>query len=261
MKPRPEIIGVINLSPESNVPGSHATTLDEVSSRATELLNQGATYVELGARSISHDKMPVSENEEWCRLRPALETLVADKYKVVIDTWSESCAKKALAFGASIVNFTGRMPSIELCRDVARANADLCALYLPYPDPYSMRTCIPIKYGKKMIVKYFHKVLSHARRARLNNLILDPNMGIFHPEINTETKIAYQIQAIATLPHLSSLGYPTLAYLARKKEITSRMLIAAHLATMNVNYIRAHEPKLAIRAWDLQTSLLTTNNE
>ena len=250
---RPAIVGVINLSPESNVPGSHAAGLPAVRERAAALCTDGADYVELGARSISHDRAPIDDAEEWRRLRPALEALVAAGYRVAVDTWSETCATAALAGGACLVNFTGAWPSADLCAAVAAGGATLCALYLPYPDPYAMRSCAPASYRVADILDRFRALRERARAAGLNRLVLDPNLGIFHPSFGDDAKIAYQVQAMTALPAVARLGCPTLAYLARKSALTSRQLIAAHLAALGVDYVRAHEPAIAVRAWELHT--------
>ena len=252
---RPKIIGVINLSPESNVPGSHATDLRAVRARAAHLCAQGADLVELGARSISPDRPQVNETEEWRRLRPALEALVSDGFRIAVDTWSETCVVLALAAGAQFMNFTAATPSRELCAAVARSGATLCALYLPYPDPYAMREREPAAYGIRSILDRFRQLHALAREAGLDNLVLDPNLGIFHPTFDDATKIAYQIQAIQALPAVAALGPRTLAYLARKSSLTSRLLIAAQLAATGVDYVRAHEPALAVRAWTLRAAL------
>ena len=253
--PRPAILGVVNLSPESNVPGSHATGLPAVRARAARLCADGADYVELGARSISPDRPHVNEAEEWRRLQPALEALVAGGYRVAVDTWSEPCAERALDHGAGFINFTGAMPSAALCTAAARRGATLCVLYLPYPDPYTMRDCPPVAYGGGAILDYFREALARARHAGLQRVVLDPNVGILHPTFDAATKIAYQIQAISALPAVAALGAPTLAYLARKKELSSRLLIAAQLAAAGVDYVRAHEPALALQAWAVWAAL------
>ena len=89
----------------------------------------------------------------------------------------------------------------------------------------------------------------------LQRVVLDPNVGIFHPAFDDAIKIAYQIQAISALPAVAALGAPTLAYLARKAELSSRLLIAAQLAAARVDYVRAHEPALAVQAWALRAVL------
>lgn len=251
---RPTILGVINLSPESNVPGSHATNLPAVRARAAHLRADGADYVELGARSISPDRPRVSEAEEWRRLQPALQALVAGGYRVAVDTWSEACAQRALDHGAAFINFTGARPSAALCSAVARRGAALCVLYLPYPDPYAMRNCNPVAYDGAAILGHLRDARGRARAAGLRHLVLDPNVGIFHPTFDAATRIAYQVQAIAALPAVAALGAPTLAYLARKKELSSRLLIAAQLAAAGVDYVRAHEPALALQAWTLRVA-------
>jgi dihydropteroate synthase len=252
---RPAIVGVINLSPESNVPGSHAAGLAAVRERAAALCADGADFVELGARSISPDRALIDDAEEWRRLRPALDALVGAGYRVAVDTWSEACATAALAGGACLVNFTGAWPSAELCRAVAVSDAWLCVLYLPYADPYRMRASDPAPYRVADILDRFRALRARARSAGLDRLVLDPNLGIFHPSFDDAAKIAYQVQAMGALPAVARLGCPTLAYLARKSALTSRQLIAAHLAALGVDYVRAHEPAIAVRAWELHAAL------
>lgn len=255
---RPTILGVINLSAESNVPGSHAAGLPAVRERAARLRAGGADYVELGARSISPDRPRVSDAEEWRRLRPALEAMAAGGYRTAVDTWSEWCAERALSRGASFINFTGAMPSAALCAAVAQHGATLCIIYLPYADPYAMRASPPAAYGSAAILDYLREALARARGAGLQRVVLDPNVGIFHPSFDDATRIAYQIQAIAALPAVAALGAPTLAYLARKAELSSRLLIAAQLAAAEVDYVRAHEPALARQAWARRSALPAT---
>ena len=252
---RPTILGVINLSPESNVPGSHATDLTAVLRRAAQLCAQGADLVELGARSISPARARVSEAVEWQRLRPALAATVADGYRVAVDTWSLRCAQRALDAGATLINFTGADPPAALFAAVARHNATLCVLFAAYPDPYAMRDLSPVAYGIDTMLSYFRRLRARARRAGLHDLVFDPNLGIIHPSYDDATKIAYQIQAIQALPAIARLGSATLAYLARKSALTSRMLIAAQLAASGVDYVRAHEPAIALRAWHLRSCL------
>jgi len=252
---RPVMVGVINLSPESNVPGSHAADLPAVRERAAALCADGADYVELGARSISHDRAPIDDAEEWRRLRPALDALVAAGYRVAVDTWSETCAIAALAAGACFVNFTGAWPSAQLCGAVAASGATLCVLYLPYADPYQMRASPAASYQVADILNRFRVLRARARAAGLARLVLDPNLGIFHPTFDDAARIAYQVQAMTAMPAVARLGCPTLAYLARKSALTSRQLIAAHLAALEVDYIRAHEPAIAVRAWELHAAL------
>ena len=252
---RPAIVGVINLSPESNVPGAHATSLPAVRERAAALCAEGADYVELGARSISHHRAPIDDAEEWRRLAPALHALVAAGYRVAVDTWSERCATAALAGGACLVNFTGAWPSAQLCGAVAASDATLCVLYLPYADPYRMRTSAPASYRTADILDRLRTLMARAGAAGLDRLLLDPNLGIFHPSLDDAAKIAYQVQAMRALPAVARLGCPTLAYLARKSALTSRQLIAAHLVALAVDYIRAHEPAIAVRAWELHAAL------
>jgi len=253
---RPQFVGVVNLSPESRVPGSVASGVEAVLARAHELRAQGADLIELGGRSISHDQPLVDETAERQRLETPLAALSEAGFAPAVDTWSCSTAQWALERGAQLLNFTGRFASEELLRLAASGGAALSLLYLPYQDPYVMRDAAPARYGKEQIVSWCRQEQARARAAGLQRLIVDPNAGIFHPRLDDARKISYQVQAITTLSDLRAQGAATLVYVGRKRELIGRMLLAALIARLRVDYVRTHEPALAIemfeQAWSLR---------
>ena len=256
----PTILGVVNLSPESNVPGSHAGNLEAVLNRSRKLKRQGADIIELGARSISADRSKINDTIEMKRLEDPLTVLIEEGYKVAVDTWSNQTALFALEKRVDFINFTGSHPSEEVFKKVAEYNARICLLYLPYTNPYTMRESNLVTYDGSLIIEYFQKILEKLTGFHTHQIILDPNLGIFHPDLKIQMKIALQIQAIQCINSLSTLGNPILAYLARKKEYTSRLLIAAQLATTKIDYIRTHEPRIFRQAWIEKTKIYNNNS-
>ncbi len=240
----PTIVGVINLSPESRVPGSVVDAAD-VPHRAQRLLDEGASMVELGARSISEDRAQVDDETERARLTPALEALVSGGVAVAVDTWSEHTARWALDRGAAMVNFTAGAASDELLSHARELGRQLCLLFLPYSDPYAMRAAPAVDYGSAEILAWGAREHRRAQQLGLGGLLLDPNAGIFHPSLSEERKISAQVRAIAAADRLAASGATTLVYLGSKKERSSRLLLGAYIAATRAAYIRTHEPALA----------------
>ena len=114
--------------------------------------------------------------------------------------------------------------------------------------------------NRSLIIEYFQNKLAKLNNIQTDQIILDPNLGVFHPNLKIQMKIALQIQAIQCINSLSMLGNPILAYLARKKEYTSRLLIAAQLATTKIDYIRTHEPRIFKQAWIEKTKIDNNNS-
>jgi dihydroneopterin aldolase len=244
---RPQIVGVVNLSPESRVPDSVATGVEAVVAKATDLRDQGADFIELGGRSISHDQPLVDAAAERERLAAPLAELRKAGFAVAVDTWSLETADWALRAGVRLLNFTGRSASEELLQLAASREALLSVLYLPYADPYVMRDAQPARYGTQQLLAWGGQQQSRARAAGLRGLLLDPNAGIFHPSLDEAEKVNCQVQAISALTDLHARGATTLVYLGRKRELVGRLLLGALIARQPIDYIRTHEPQLARR--------------
>jgi len=243
----PKLIGVLNISPESNVPGSVATTGEEIDRKARDLIAQGADMIEIGARSTNPRAPRIDDGEERRRLLPVLAALKGAGWPVAVDTWSLATAVAALEAGADMINFTASEPADDLYRAVAATGAALFLTYLPYPDAYAMREGPRREYGPEAILAYFAAQRRRARALGCSPLIADPNLGIFHPDLDDYEKIAYQLQAMEVAPRLQAEGFPVLLYCARKECLTSRIIYAALLLRLGVEYIRIHEPAIARR--------------
>lgn len=243
----PKLIGVLNISPESNVPGSVATTGEAIDRKARDLIAQGADIIEIGARSTNPAAPRIDDGEERRRLLPVLAHMKRAGWPVAVDTWSVATAVAALEAGADMINFTSSAPTEDLYRAVAATDAALLLTYLPYPDPYAMRAGARREYGPEAILAYFAEQRRRAAGLGCASLIADPNLGIFHPDLDDYEKIVYQLQAMDLAPRLHAEGFPVLLYCARKECLSSRIIYAALLLRLGVDYIRIHEPAIALR--------------
>ena len=133
----PLIMGILNVTPDSFSDGGLWTDVDVAVSHALDMVDQGASIIDVGAESTRPGSSPVSADEEMRRLRPVLEALlpVVD-VPVSVDTMKTEVAEMCVAMGADIVNDVNglRAPGMaELC-----ASAGVCAIIMHMPVPEDM---------------------------------------------------------------------------------------------------------------------------
>src|SRR4026209_2736225 len=100
--PRPSVMGVLNVTPDSFSDGGLFVDPAEALGHGKRLLAEGATVVDVGGESTRPRAMPVSSDGELARVEPVLEGLRG--LPVSIDTSKAAVAERALALGVELVN-------------------------------------------------------------------------------------------------------------------------------------------------------------
>ena len=244
---RPRLLGVVNLSPESMVRDSIATGPDEALARAQDLRADGVDIIDLGGRSITPDAPEIDDAEEQRRLAPTVACLRQAGLSVSVDTWSPATACAALGWGASMINFTGGVAGAEMLDAVAKHGASLVLTHMPAGNAYELRrqprTPLPADLVGA-ILDHLGPRVEEARRAGIGEVIIDPNLGIIHPETDDYEKIHLQLEIVWQTDRLRELGCPLFYYAARKPERLARIMMASAVLHARPDYIRTHEPAI-----------------
>ena len=106
----PQVMGILNATPDSFYAASRTQTEREIALRAEEILQQGGTIIDVGACSTRPDSQTATEAEEAERLRLALKTIrdVAPDAVVSVDTFRPQLARMAVEeYGVAIINDVG----------------------------------------------------------------------------------------------------------------------------------------------------------
>jgi dihydropteroate synthase len=245
----PVIVGVINVSPESPNRSSIATTPAAAVRLARRHVRDGATLIDVGGRSSSHDSPVVSDDEEQRRILPVIRALKDDGINVSIDTWSSVTALEAIECGVDFVNFTGEEPSEPLCKATAAANITLSLSYMPYGDPYGMRTAPPKLASMDEIVAYFEARIAGPAGTAGAKLVIDPNIGMLHGSIrsNRPLAIAWRASIISRIQQLFPLGAPVMLALPRRDGQGATTIWAVSILMSGATYIRTHHPTVIVR--------------
>jgi dihydropteroate synthase len=104
-EPRPLIMGVVNITPDSFSDGGRFLEAQSALSQARALAAAGADILDLGGESTRPFADPVPLEEELRRVIPVIQALAAEvNLPISIDTYKAPVARAALAAGASIIN-------------------------------------------------------------------------------------------------------------------------------------------------------------
>ena len=106
----PQVMGILNATPDSFYAGSRSQTEQEIAERTHQILDEGATIIDVGACSTRPDSEPATEEEEMVRLRMALAIVRREAPDAIIsvDTYRPDVARMVVEeFGADIINDVG----------------------------------------------------------------------------------------------------------------------------------------------------------
>lgn len=130
--PRPLVMGIVNVTPDSFSDGGLHLDPDAAVGRAVEMAAEGASVVDVGAESTRPGADSVPPGEQLRRLRPVLEGLqeLPEGVLVSVDTSLPGVAREALAMGASIVNDVTALSDPAIAETAADLGAGLVLMHM-----------------------------------------------------------------------------------------------------------------------------------
>ncbi len=163
---RTYVMGILNVTPDSFSDGGEYFSPQAAIARAKEMAAQGADILDVGGQSTRPGHTPVTQEEEWERLKNVLPALVSETgLAVSVDTFYPWVARKALLAGAHIINDVSGFPDAML----AAAAESGCGCIVMYP----------VGGGAAQARAFFQGRLEAARRFGIGKerLCFDPGIG------------------------------------------------------------------------------------
>ncbi|MDB4180474.1 dihydropteroate synthase [Flavobacteriaceae bacterium] len=210
----PKVMGILNLTPDSFYDGDMYNNEKTILNQVEKMLNDGASFIDLGAYSSRPGATHVSEDEEKNRIIKIVELLAKEfpKANLSIDTFRSSVADECLSAGASIINdITASEYDTEILKVAHKHNAPYIMMHMKGMPENMMKNN---KYNNliKDILYYFSMKIEAARYAKVNDIIVDPGFG-FSKDIDQNYSL------LKNLNLLKSLDLPILVGLSRKSMI------------------------------------------
>ncbi|MBE7175911.1 MAG: dihydropteroate synthase [Mucilaginibacter polytrichastri] len=210
----PKVMGILNLSPDSFYAASRFHPGKPLVERAGEMLEQGATFLDLGAYSSRPGAVDISAEEEKNRLLPALRSIVREYPDAIIsvDTFRAGVAEAAIAEGAHIINdISGGKLDPAMFATVARLQVPYILMHMP-GTPQTMQQHADYNDVTLSVLDFFMGEISSLRQLGVHDIILDPGFGF-------GKTIAHNFTLLRRLATFRQTGFPVLAGLSRKSTI------------------------------------------
>ena len=208
LKSSPQLMGILNVTPNSFSDGGRHSDLAAAVARARAMLAEGAAIIDVGGESTRPGHIPVPEDEELRRVVPALEALADLDAPISIDTSKAAVAREAARLGACVINDVWGM---QRDPDMADAVAETGSAVVIMHNRQQADEAIDIL---RDVERFFERSLNLAAGAGVpfGRILLDPGIGF--------GKTRRQNHAcIWNLDRFRRLGAPILVGLSRKSFI------------------------------------------
>jgi dihydropteroate synthase len=250
--PRPSVMGVINVTPDSFSDGGVHLDPDAADAAARRMMEAGAALVDVGGESTRPGSAGVSAEEELARVVPVLERL-GGELPVSIDTSKATVARAALERGALLVNdVTALRGDPELAGVVADSGAYLCLMHMQ-GEPRTMQQEPRYEDVAAEVAAFLEERLAFATSAGVaeERICLDPGIGF-------GKTVEHNLELVRRLDVLLALGRPVVVGFSRKSSLRtltgSDDLLAASVAAAvaaferGATILRVHDVKPTVDA-------------
>lgn len=258
---RPQVMGIVNVTPDSFSDGGAHDTLEAAVAHGLKLAEEGADILDIGGESTRPGAADVSVEEELRRVVPVIERLAKETaLPISIDTFKPEVMRAAVQAGAGMINDIYGLRR-EGALDAAAALGVPIVLMHMQGEPRTMQEAPDYDDVVGDVHRFLAERIFAAEMAGIakKNLIVDPGFGFGK---NT----AHNLALLAQLERFVELGVPVLAGLSRKRslgELTGRDVatervaasVAAHLiaAQRGAAIVRVHDVAAtvdALKVWN-----------
>ncbi|MFY0601040.1 MAG: dihydropteroate synthase [Cyclobacteriaceae bacterium] len=255
-------MGIINLTPDSFYKGSRLQQEGEILKRAEKMLEEGATFLDIGGYSSRPGAEDISIDEEIKRTAASIQQLTREFPDLIlsIDTFRSKVAKEAVESGASIVNdISGGDLDSEMFDAVASMKVPYIGMHMR-GTPQNMVKKTDYDDLLAEVVKSFSTKIPQLHKLGVHDVIIDPGFGF-------AKSMQQNFDLLGKLEHFKSLEKPILVGLSRKSMIYKTLSIEADKALngttvlntvallKGASILRVHDVKEAMEAIKLVNSL------
>ena len=249
----PKVMGIVNVTPDSFFDGGKLTDADAVVFQVEKMLQEGATFIDLGGYSSKPGAEFVSEAEELNRVIPVVKLLV-EKFPDIllsIDTFRSEVAKQAIENGAALINdISAGLLDENMLETAAKLQVPYIMMHMK-GTPKTMQSLANYEDLLKEMNFYFSERIAKARHFGLNDIIIDPGFGF-------AKTLEQNYELLQNLELLQFHDLPILAGISRKSMIYKALETAPEVALngttfffffclqKGANILRVHDVKEAV---------------
>ena len=247
---QPQVMGILNVTPDSFSDGGKHTNVSQALDHALRMIEEGATFIDIGGESTRPGAPDVSLQEELDRTIPVIEAVAKNTPCVIsIDTSKADVMREAVNAGAGLINDVRALQEPGALQVAAEAQVPVCLMHMQ-GQPRTMQQSpeyddVVNDVGQFLLART--KVCEEAGIAK-DKILFDPGYGF-------GKSLEHNYTLVKHLPSLMKLGYPVLVGMSRKsmignllnRKVDERLAGSISLATivaqMGAHIIRVHDVK------------------
>ena len=246
----PHVMGILNVTPDSFSDGGKHNALVDALTHTNEMVNAGATIIDVGGESTRPDADEVSVEEELERVIPVIDA-IAQRFEVWIsvDTSKADVIREAARVGAHIINDVRSLSEPGALEAAASTGLPVCLMHMQ-GEPRTMQQAPVYENILSEVDTYFAQQIARCEAAGIKKerLILDPGFGF-------GKNLSHNYELLAHLGDFHHFGLPLLVGMSRKsmigqllnvgpsQRLTGSLSCAVIVAMQGAQIIRAHDVK------------------
>lgn len=256
----PQVMGVINMTPDSFFSGSKYSQEKAVLTTVEEMVEAGASLIDIGGMSSRPGADMISTDEEWQRVKGAIHAIASTfpSLPLSIDTLHAEVAKNAVEAGATIINdISGGQYDRAIWSVAAHYRTPYILMHMQ-GMPTTMQQAPTYDDVVLEVFDFFRNQVQAARNAGVGDIVIDPGFGF-------GKSLAHNYQLLMQLPVFAQLEVPILTGVSRKSMI-NKVLGTSPDTALNgttvlhtlalergAHILRAHDVKEAYQSIQLVT--------
>ena len=209
----PNIMGVLNLTPDSFSDGGKFNNKKKGTKKAFEMFNSGAKIIDIGGESTRPGSKGVNTQIEWNRINKILK-FICKKIPVSLDTRKSDIMEKGIKLGVKIINDVSGLNFDFNTKHILKKYKTPFVIQHSKGTPENMQNNPVYKNELLDIYDFFEKKINFLRSigVKHNNIIIDPGIGF-------GKNLKHNMNLINKISIFHTLGFPVLVGISRKKFI------------------------------------------
>ena len=210
----PNIMGVLNLTPDSFSDGGKFNSKKKGINHAINLINSGANLIDVGGESTRPGSKMIEENLEWQRINKILKSLLKKKIPISLDTRKSKIMSKGINLGVKLINDVSGLDFDSETLNVLKKYKTPFVIQHSQGVPENMQKNPKYKNELLDIYDFFEKKIKLLRSKGIKHdkIILDPGIGF-------GKNLKHNMSLIRNISIFHSLGFPILVGNSRKRFI------------------------------------------
>lgn len=252
---KPKVMGILNITPDSFFDGGKYKNERDILVQAEKMLNEEATFIDVGAYSSRPGAKHISEEEELQRMLPVVELLIKNFPEIIIsiDSFRSRVVEESVNAGAAIINdISGGMMDEQMFKTVAKLQVPYIMMHMK-GTPQNMQQNPQYENVVTEVISFFAEQLFKLRKLKVNDVIIDVGFG-FGKTLDQNYKLLKKLSLFKSLdaPILTGVSRKSMLYKllgVTPKEALNATTVANTVALLNGTHIlRVHDVKEAVEA-------------